>query len=149
MKCPYAQGQVSKELYLAQKKADAAAKKAKSGTVASKCTVRRTGEFSVARATACVNEEHVQLEQELWAVSREDLMRALRELQLDTIRIPTGHLLAATIDLRLTWNQTRNLKRMASTQVHKQNIQEAEELGCAPLNYIDSIRQTGRGSSDE
>ncbi|KAI8494587.1 hypothetical protein Bbelb_278130 [Branchiostoma belcheri] len=29
------------------------------------------------------------------------------------------------------------LERMASIQVHKQNIQEAEELGYAPLNCID------------
>ncbi|KAI8494588.1 hypothetical protein Bbelb_278140 [Branchiostoma belcheri] len=39
--------------------------------------------------------------------------------------------------LRPTKDSPGLLERMASIQVHTQNIQEAEELGCAPLNCID------------
>ncbi|CAH1274674.1 Hypp5373 [Branchiostoma lanceolatum] len=40
-------------------------------------------------------------------VAKQDLQRTLQELSLDTIRIPTGHLLAAVTDIGLTFSKTR------------------------------------------
>ncbi|XP_078620860.1 uncharacterized protein LOC144887476 [Branchiostoma floridae x Branchiostoma japonicum] len=108
----------------------------KKTTEASESTVRRRrAEISVARACTSGNEEQAQLVQELQAVSREELAKTLDDLQLDRIRIPTGHLLAAQVDLGLTWNQTRNLKRWLSdhqvvteSEKHSRKI-AAEMLG--------------------
>ncbi|XP_019641230.1 PREDICTED: uncharacterized protein LOC109482826 [Branchiostoma belcheri] len=84
----------------------------KPSSEASSSTVRRrTSELQQARAAASGGEEQAQLVMELRAITRQDLARTLQELSLDTIRLPTGHLLAAAVDLGLTWSQTRNLKR--------------------------------------
>ncbi|CAH1242397.1 Hypp6657 [Branchiostoma lanceolatum] len=42
---------------------------------------------------------------------REELQRMLHEIHLDQVRIPTGHLLAAEVDIGMNWSQCRDLKR--------------------------------------
>ncbi|CAH1275363.1 uncharacterized protein [Branchiostoma lanceolatum] len=51
------------------------------------------------------------MKEELKIHSRHELQKMLQELKLDQVRIPTGHLLAAKVDIGMNWNQCRKLRR--------------------------------------
>ncbi|XP_066263806.1 uncharacterized protein [Branchiostoma lanceolatum] len=51
------------------------------------------------------------MQAELRLHPREELQRMLHELHLDQVRIPTGHLLAAKVDIGMNWSQCRDLRR--------------------------------------
>ncbi|CAH1248635.1 Hypp8330 [Branchiostoma lanceolatum] len=50
------------------------------------------------------------MKEELKIHSRHELQKMLQELKLDQVRIPTGHLLAAKVDIGMNWNQCRKLR---------------------------------------
>ncbi|XP_066263922.1 uncharacterized protein [Branchiostoma lanceolatum] len=79
--------------------------------VSSSTRRRRRGEIQQAREKSSGGEGQAQLLRELRALTRQDLQRTLQELNLDTIRIPTGHLLSAVTDIGLTFSQTRKWRR--------------------------------------
>ncbi|XP_078681777.1 uncharacterized protein LOC144916522 [Branchiostoma floridae x Branchiostoma belcheri] len=69
---------------------------------------RRAHELQALRQVTSGGDTGLQLARELRLVPRDDL---LKSVSLDQIRIPDGHLLAAKVDLNMTYRQTRELKR--------------------------------------
>ncbi|XP_019616490.1 PREDICTED: uncharacterized protein LOC109464011 [Branchiostoma belcheri] len=72
---------------------------------------RRAHELQALRQVTNGGDTGLQLARELRLVPRDELQDLLKSVSLDQIRIPDGHLLAAKVDLNMTYRQTRELKR--------------------------------------
>ncbi len=72
------------------------------------------------RSIASGGDNHIQLETEVKALTKEERDELLHQAQLPVV-IPTEHVLAMKADLALPWNKLRILRRYMYVCIHNKN----------------------------
>ncbi|CAH1242529.1 Hypp6804 [Branchiostoma lanceolatum] len=96
----------------------------KTASEAAPSTIRKHAKFMQGvRDQVSRGDPAALMKRELKIHSRDEL-QMMQELKLDQVRIPTGHLLAAKVDIGMNWNQCRKLR--STLTWHTENIPEKE-----------------------